>query len=99
MISFKEMWSDINSEIDSNCNKGFKIKKKFETGFIIDEEGENVFLTKDDFVNFWCWFLYLKEININEIVNNKNGKYKYILNLMKELPYTKIENEKLILIS
>lgn len=99
MVAFKKMWDDINSKIDHNCTTGFQIKKKFETGFIVEEDGKNIFLTREDFVNFWCWFLYSEEIEINEIVNNKNPRYKYILDLVKGLPYTKIESEKLILVS
>jgi hypothetical protein len=91
MVAFKKMWSDVNHLIDQ-YEASKKINKKNEV-FLIGE-GENlVFLTKEDFVDFWTSMLLYNRVEKNSI-NGKN-KLLYVYELVKELPYV-VENSNVL---
>lgn len=91
MVAFKKMWSDVNHLIDQ-FEASNKINKKNEV-FLIGE-GENVvFLTKEDFVDFWTSMLLYNRVE-KKSINDKN-KLLYVYELVKELPYV-VENSNVL---
>lgn len=87
MVHFKKMWDDvcnilINDEIDD-----LEILETFNTGFIVKGNDEAEFITKDDFVDFWCHMLCFKKVTEMEIEENGKNRHKYICDIVKNLPY------------
>ena len=97
MIAFKTMWKDI-SEILGNENQtlDFKVVERFTNGFVVRENDDTTFITKEDFVDFWCKLLYYNKISKNEVLKDQL-KSKYIYDLVKKLPYVIEKQEILIL--
>lgn len=85
MIPFKKMWEDAFNMISKDEVKDIDIVEKYRTGFVIIEEGNTKFVTKDDFVDFWCRMLCYKEFSREEA--NKQDGLKYVYKVIKNLPY------------
>ncbi|SHI86479.1 hypothetical protein SAMN02745163_00886 [Clostridium cavendishii DSM 21758] len=87
MVAFNKMWKDINEIMDHSEAHGNFDKKQ---GVFLIKEGEDiVFLTKDDFIDFWSNMLLRDKVD-KKSLNNKN-KLLYVYDLVKKLPYV---NEK-----
>lgn len=86
MIAFKKIWDDI-CEITSNnsINENVKIIENFDSGFVIQDNADVHFLTKDDFVDFWCNISCVDSASKDDLLSN--SKSKYIYEIMKNLPY------------
>lgn len=85
MIAFKKIWDDICEITSKNTIENVKITENFESGFVVEDDVDVHFITKDDFIDFWCNILCLDKVSKNEILNN--SKSKYIYEIMKNLPY------------
>ena len=86
MVSFSKMWEDVFTMIDEREFEEFSIVEKFKSGFIVLCNGVKEFITKDDFVNFWCRLLYYNEISTDKI--KKDGiKVQYVYKFVRKLPY------------
>lgn len=85
MIPFKRVWEDAINMVTKDQIKSVDIIEKYNTGFIVMEEGVTKFVTKDDFVEFWCKMLCCKEFSQKEA--SKNGCLKYVYDIIKNLPY------------
>lgn len=87
MISFKTMWNDVNSILNKEEDVGLNIIEKYNSGFTVKEKDKTVFVTRDDFVDFWCKILCCDNIEIKKLMDNDNSKEKYIYSVIKKLPY------------
>ncbi|MCY6957670.1 MULTISPECIES: hypothetical protein [Clostridium] len=87
MVPFKKMWEDAFGIISKDEVEDIYIVEKYSTGFVIEEEGITKFITKDDFVDFWCRMLCFKEFSKEDA--NKQDKFKYVYHVVKKLPYIK----------
>lgn len=94
MVSFTKMWNDVFTMINENETDDMKIVEKFKSGLIVLNEKDKEFITKDDFVDFWCKLLYYNEISIEKIIGN-SFKSEYVYSLVSKLPYIS-ENDGII---
>ncbi|MCY6484645.1 hypothetical protein OW763_09865 [Clostridium aestuarii] len=85
MIPFKKMWEDVSAIISDNTIGEIDIVEKYNTGFVISEDGVTKFVNKDDFVNFWCKMLCFKEFSKEDA--DKEDKLIYVYEVIKNLPY------------
>nr|WP_272509040.1 hypothetical protein [Clostridium ganghwense] len=79
------MWEDAVVMISKDEVKDIDIIEKYKTGFVIREEGTTKFVTKEDFVDFWCRMLCFNEFSKEEA--NKQDALKYVYKVIKNLPY------------
>lgn len=86
LVSFKKMWTDVK-EILAQGEIDVDIMEKYSCGFTVRENDTTTFVTRDDFVDFWCKLLYHNEIAADEIVDDSTCKQKYIYKIIKRLPY------------
>lgn len=86
MVSFTRMWDDVFTMIDENETDDMQIVEKFKSGIIVQNKEEKEFITKDDFIDFWCKLLYYNELSIEKMIKN-NFKLEYIYSLINKLPY------------
>jgi hypothetical protein len=94
MIAFSKMWDDVFKMVEENGCNGVKIVEKFKSGYIVLIEDSKEFITKEDFVNFWCRLLYYNEVETDNI--KKCGeKAEYVYKFIKNLPYVS-ENSGII---
>lgn len=91
MIAFTKMWNDLFKLINDNEDKDLKIVEKFKSGFIVLNEKDKEFITKEDFVDLWCKLLYYDEISADELID-KNFKSEYVYSLVSRLPYVSENN-------
>lgn len=91
MIAFTKMWNDLFKLINDNEDKDLKIVEKFKSGFIVMNEKDKEFITKEDFVDLWCKLLYYNEISADKLVD-KNFKSEYVYSLVSRLPYVSENN-------
>ena len=87
MITFKRMWEDVFQILKSENMNEFHIIKPYSEGFIIEDSDDITFVTKGDFVDFWCQMQYFKEVSINQLTCNKKSKLVYVYDIVKNLPY------------
>ena len=85
MIPFKRMWEDTSEMILKDEVKDVLITEKYKGGFVVEEEGTTEFINKEDFVDFWCKLLCFEEFSKEEAI--KQGKLKYVYEIIKNLPY------------
>lgn len=87
MIAFKKMWNDVSSILLNNDIKDINIINKYKSGFIVDECGDVRFVTKDDFIDFWCRICCVNEISEEQILKDEQSSMKYVYAIIKNLPY------------
>lgn len=87
MVSFKKMWEDVRLILSSEDYSDIKILEKYNYGFTVKERNNVIFITRDDFVDFWCELLYYNEVSLEQVLNGEKAKPKYIYSIVKQLPY------------
>jgi hypothetical protein len=92
MVAFKKMWDDVSRIISKENIQDVHIVEKFKSGFIVKDNEDTHFVTKDDFVDFWCNMLCFNKVNKEELTKGGKLKSKYVYEIIKTLPYIK-ENE------
>lgn len=95
MIAFKKMWDDVCSAVSNNELKNVNIVENFTSGFVVKDDKDTHFVTKDDFVDFWCNMLCFNEVDKEHILKAKSSGSKYVYEMVKTLPYVK-ENEGIL---
>ncbi|MBP2031731.1 hypothetical protein J2Z42_000396 [Clostridium algifaecis] len=89
MIAFKKMWDDVCYTLSNNKIDDIDIIENFNNGFIIKDESNTHFVTKQDFVDFWCNIVCLDKVDKEDILKSKNSGKKYVYEILKTLPYIK----------
>ncbi|MDP4143068.1 MAG: hypothetical protein Q8936_01110 [Bacillota bacterium] len=87
MVAFNEMWNDVSKIIKKGEVNDIYIVECFKSGFTVQTNEETEFVTKEDFVDFWCRMLYYNEVSKKQIMKEKTSKAKYIYSLISQLPY------------
>jgi len=87
MVAFKKMWEDVLLILSNEKYLDIDILEKFNCGFTVKESDNLIFITKDDFVDFWCKMLYYTELSVDQILHDDKLKPKYIYTILKQLPY------------
>lgn len=87
MVAFKKMWDDVLRLFQNEEKLNYHIIKTYDEGFIIGEKEDTTFVTKKDFIDFWCKMLYFNEISREQIKEEDNGNMTYIYDIIKNLPY------------
>lgn len=99
MVSFKKMWEDVNSLVISGEFNDLENIRGYEEGFIVNNEGETMFLDSQDFIDFWSKMLLYSEIDKSSILDNQNNNFNLIYMLVRQLPYIEENQGKLTLMS
>ena len=99
MVAFKKMWEDVSEILSKESVTGLDIIQQFKSGFIVKENENTTFITREDFVDFWCLMLYFNEIDFDKLSKDGDTKRKYIYEVVKKLPYVYQENSVLKLIN
>jgi len=81
------MWEDVRLILSNKEYSDIKILEKFNYGFTVKEQNDVIFITRDDFVDFWCELLYYNELSLEHFLKEDKLKPKYIYNIVKRLPY------------
>lgn len=92
MIHFKTMWEDVCNILTNNKIENLETVECFKTGFIVKTNGVTEFITKDDFVDFWCNMLCFNNVSETEINKTGNEIKKCIYTIVKNLPYVNANN-------
>jgi len=87
MVAFKKMWDDVRLILSNEEYTDIDILEKFNCGFTVKESENLIFITKDDFVDFWCKLSYYDELSLDQILHDDKLKPKYIYTILKQLPY------------
>jgi len=87
MIAFKQMWDDVRLILSNEEFSDIEIVEKFSCGFTVKDCDNIVFITRDEFVDFWCKLLYYNELTLEQIFKDDKLKHKYIYTIIKQLPY------------
>jgi len=87
MVAFKQMWDDVLLILSNEKYTDINILERFNCGFTVKERDDIIFITKDDFVDFWCKLLYYTELSLEDILGDDKLKPKYIYTIIKKLPY------------
>ncbi|MCB2292456.1 hypothetical protein LGK95_02735 [Clostridium algoriphilum] len=87
MVAFKKMWDDVLLILSNENNSDKDILEKFTCGFTVKERDDIIFITRDDFVDFWCKLVYYTELSLEDILEDNKLKPKYVYNILKQLPY------------
>jgi hypothetical protein len=87
MVAFKKMWEDVRVILSSEDYSDIKILENFNCGFTVKEQDNIIFITRDDFVDFWCKLLYYNELSLEQVLEDEKSKPKYIYTIVKQLPY------------
>lgn len=98
MIGFKRMWQDVGKLLSSNTPiRNGQAFEESEVILILDEDGEYKFVTKEDFVDFWCRMLYYNKVSKEQVMSEEKSNLKYVYEVIKGLPYIKEVSDILIL--
>ncbi|EJO5346577.1 hypothetical protein NRP93_000628 [Clostridium botulinum] len=92
MIHFKTMWDDVCSILDHNEIENLEILESFKTGFIVKTKDGSEFVTRDDFVDFWCHMLCFNKVTPIDIEQKDKETKKCICDIVKNLPYISDDN-------
>lgn len=92
MFAFKRMWDDVSLILSKDEVKDFEIIEKFNSGFVVRDNDNTHFVTKDDFVDMWCNMLCFNKIEKEKLLKDEKSKLKYVYEIIKTLPYIN-ENE------
>lgn len=95
MVAFKKMWDDVSVILSNDEFKDIQIIEKYKSGFVVMDENKTHFVTKDDFVDFWCNMLCFNKVEKDQILNNEKSGLKYVYEIIKTLPYIN-ENEGIL---
>ena len=87
MIAFKQMWDDVILILSHDDYSDIEVMERFTCGFTVKDQGEIIFITKDDFSDIWCKLLYFNELTLEQIIKDDKIKPNYIYNIIKQLPY------------
>ncbi|MBZ9688378.1 hypothetical protein G9F72_018780 [Clostridium estertheticum] len=87
MVAFKRMWEDVGRILSNEEYSDVKILERFNCGFTVKERDNIIFITRDDFVDFWCKLLYYNELSFEQVLKEDKVKPKYIYSIIKQLPY------------
>ena len=87
MVAFKKMWEDVGQILSNEEYSDVKILERFNCGFTVKEREDIIFITRDDFVDFWCKLLYYNELSLEQVLKDNKLKSKYIYTIVKQLPY------------
>jgi len=87
MVAFKQMWEDVKLILSNKKHSDIQILERFNCGFTVKEQDNIIFITRDDFVDFWCKLLYYNELSLEQILKDDKLKPKYIYNIIRQLPY------------
>ncbi|MBU3189451.1 hypothetical protein K9O30_10100 [Clostridium bowmanii] len=87
MVAFKKMWEDVRLILSDEDYSGIEILERFNCGFTVKERDNVIFITRDDFVDFWCKLLYYSELSLEQVSKDDKLKPKYIYTIIKQLPY------------
>lgn len=87
MLAFNKMWDDVCEMLSRSELKNVNVAENYEAGFVVKEDGVAEFISKEDFVDVWCRMLYFNEISQEDAVNGSNSHYKYVYNVIRQLPY------------
>ena len=98
MIHFKTMWDDVCSILDHNKVENLEIIESFKTGFIVKTEAGTEFITRDDFVDFWCHMLCFNKVTEMDIKEKGIETKKCICDIVKNLPYVNDSNGVITLV-
>lgn len=91
MVAFKTMWNDVCGSISNSKIEDIEILEEFKSGFVVKDKEDTHFITKDDFVDFWCSMLCFNEVEKDSILKEGKQKLRYVYEIVKTLPYI---NEK-----
>lgn len=97
MVAFKKMWEDVNELLKHEEELQINIIEKFNCGFTVEDKGDTTFVTKDDFIDFWCKMLYFNQMSKEQILKEERSKLKYVYEVVKKLPYINEKSDVLIL--
>lgn len=92
MMTFKKMWDDVNFILSNSNIENINIVETFNSGFVIKDEKQTHFITKEDFIDCWCKLFCFNEIVENDLTEEKNLKQKYVYEIIKNLPYINEKN-------
>lgn len=87
MVAFKKMWDDVRLILSNEEFGDIKILEETNSGFTVKEDENVIFITKDDFVDFWCKLQYYNELSLEQALNDDKSKLKYIYTIIRKLPY------------
>jgi hypothetical protein len=87
MVAFKKMWEDVEEILSDEGYSDVKIIQRFNCGFTVKDRDNTIFITRDDFVDFWCKLLYYNELSLEQVLKEDKSKIKYIYTIIKQLPY------------
>ena len=87
MVPFKKMWEDVRLILSDEEYSDIEITERFNCGFTVKERDNIIFITRDDFVDFWCKLLYYNELSLEQVLEGNKSKPKYIYTIIKQLPY------------
>lgn len=87
MVAFKQMWEDVRLILSNEEYSDIEISERFNCGFTVKERDNIIFITRDDFVDFWCKLLYYNELSLEQVLKDDKLKPKYIYTIIKKLPY------------
>lgn len=99
MIAFKKMWEDVYQLLSKDDLIDINVTERLKSGFVYKKQEESTFITKEDFVDFWCNLLYFNEIDHKAIFDDGDVKKIVIYDIIKKLPYVSEEKSKLKLIN
>ena len=99
MIAFKKMWEDVFQLLSKDELVDINVTERLKSGFVYKVQEESTFITKEDFVDFWCKLLYFNEIDHKSIFEDGDVKKIVIYDILKKLPYVSDEKSKLKLIN
>lgn len=98
MVAFKRMWDDVCQLLINNISiKNMQAMDESQVILFIDEDGEYKFITKEDFVDFWCRMLYYNKVSMEQILREEKSNLKYVYEVIKGLPYIKEVSGMLLL--
>lgn len=95
MVAFQRMWDDVSIILSKDEVKDFQIVEKFNSGFVVRDNDNTHFVTKDDFVDIWCNMLCFNEVEKEKFLNDEKSGLKYVYEIIKTLPYIN-ENEGIL---
>jgi len=87
MVTFKKMWDDVLLLLSNEEYVDINILERSNYGFAVKDSDNVIFITKDDFSNFWCKLLYYKELSLDQSLGTDKLIPKYIYTIIKQLPY------------
>lgn len=99
VISFKRMWDDVGGLLKNSISIGsIEVQDEFDVLYALDDDGEYRFITKEDFIDFWCRMLYYSKVSKEQIIREDKINLKYVYEIIKRLPYIKEEAGSLVLL-